>query len=102
MANSIGDWFKRYWILLVLVGLVTLGFILWAVLPAGDKGALKVLKDAEEGVKKLKNKKAKELKVLDEEMDERVGELMEIKAINDEDERLKRLAEFGNRRKRAS
>lgn len=100
MANTAGDWFNRYWLVLLVVGLVILGFIAWAVFPTADKGALKVLKEAEEGVKKMKAEKSKELEVLIEEMEEHIDTLMEIKSIKDEDERLQRLADFGNKRKK--
>lgn len=99
MANSIGDWFKRYWILITLAGLVVLSFVVYVLFFTGKKGAAKVLKDAEEAVKVMKESKAAELKAIDEEMESKVAELMEIKTISDEEERLKQLAAFANRRK---
>jgi hypothetical protein len=57
-----------------------------------------ILNEAKEKAKKLKEEREKEHKALAEEMEGRVNELIEIKAIKDEDERLKRLAEFANRR----
>jgi len=99
MANSIGDWFKRYKIWLILIAITVVVFALWMFLPTGDKGALKILKDTEDKVNKLKEAKVKELEVITEEMDERVEELMEIKAEPDEDKRLQALADFANRRR---
>ena len=97
MANTWGDWLKRYWVW-ILVGVALLCVMFAALFPTGDKGALKILKDAEDKAKKLKDEKEQELAEITKEMDARVDELMEIKAIEDEDERLKRLAEFANRR----
>jgi len=101
MANSIGEWFKRYWVWISLVGLILLSFIVYLLFFTGEKGAGKVLKEAEEAVNKMKEAKAEELKAIDAEMEAKITELVEIKTISDEEERLKRLAEFANRRKKS-
>lgn len=96
MANSLADWLRRYWVWLVLGGATLLGVLIWLA-PTGNKGALKALKEAEEGVKKLKKQKAEELEAIDKKLESNIQELVEIKKIPDEQERLKRLAEFANR-----
>ena len=100
MANSLGDWFRRYWLYLAIVGIVILVIIFW-LLPTGEAPGLKIIKEAEEEIKKLKGAKDLELEMLAVEMEEHTQELLKIKAIDDEDERLKQLADFANRRRRS-
>jgi len=102
MANSIGDWFKRYWVWITLVVIGLVAFLVVLLFPTGDKGALKILKEAEDAVKELKEKKTAELKAIDDQLEANTNELVEIKKISDEEERLKKLADFANRRKKKS
>lgn len=100
MANSIGDWFKRYWVwvTLVIVGLVA--FLLFVLFPTDEKKAPKILKEAEEKARKLKEAKAYELAAIDKELEDNIIDLIEIKSIQDKDERMKQLAEFANKRRK--
>lgn len=99
MANGFGDWLKRYWLWLVVAALAILGVLAYWFFVTGNKEPLKILKEAEEGIKKLKDEKAIELKALEKEMDARTQNLIDIKSIKDEDERLTALAAFANKRK---
>lgn len=100
LANSISSYIKRYWLWFVLV---LLGIVVFFVLVMAPKGTdkSKILKSAEKAVEKLRVKKTKQLEALDQEMVENTKELNGIKAINDEKERLRRLAEFANRKRKA-
>lgn len=99
MANGLRDWFRRYWLYLVIAAITLLVIVLW-LLPTGSAPGLKIIQETEEEVKKLKGAKKLELEILDTEMEERTQELVTIKSIDDEDERLKQLAEFSNKRRR--
>lgn len=97
MANSIGDWLKRYWVWAAVVFLGLVAFLATALFPTGNSGPLKALKEAEEAAKTMRDAKAAELKSIDEKLETNIHELLEIKSIMDEEERLKQLAAFGNR-----
>lgn len=95
-ANKASDWFRR-WGLWLLVALAVLLVILAAVLPSNGKKP-KLLQEAKEGAERFKEKAEEEHAALKKKMDERRDELAEIEKIEDEEERLSRLAEFANRR----
>ena len=95
-ANSFGSWFKR-WGLWILLGAALLLYIVTRLFPSnGNKP--KILQEAKDQAKKLKDQASKQLQEHTEKMDAKVVELDEIKKISDEEERLKRLADFANRR----
>lgn len=95
-ANSLWSWFKRWglWLLLAITGLI---YLLSRLLPS-DGRKPELLQKAKDEAEKLKEGAADDLATHSEKMNERVKELDEIKAIEDEKERLKKLAEFANRR----
>jgi flagellar biosynthesis/type III secretory pathway M-ring protein FliF/YscJ len=95
-ANKTSDWLKR-WGLWILLGLAALLVILCAVLPSNGSKP-KLLQEAKDGAKKLKEKAEADLESVKKEMEEREKELAEIESIEDEAERLEKLAEFANRR----
>lgn len=97
MANGLQEWLKRYWLWILLIGAMVI-FALTCLFPS-TKDKTNILNETKEKAKKLKDELAQEHKVIAEEMEARTNELIEIKAISDEDERLKRLAEFANRRR---
>lgn len=94
-ANSFWDWIRR-WGLWILLGLAALSFLVIKLLPK-PKSRKSILRSAEEGAKEEKDKAKKKLEDHREMMESRVTELKDIKAIEDEEERLKRLADFANR-----
>lgn len=96
LANTIKDWLKRYWLWLLLIGAIVI-YALSLLLPKSNKKE-SILTETKQKAEDIKAKTAAQHQAIVEEMDKRVGELMEIKAISDEDERLKKLAEFANRR----
>lgn len=96
MANGLQDWFKRYWLWILLLGALVIFAVSCLFPKTSDKS--NILNETKEKAKKLKDERAQEHKAIVEEMEGRINELIEIKAIKDEDERLKRLAEFANRR----
>jgi flagellar biosynthesis/type III secretory pathway M-ring protein FliF/YscJ len=95
-ANRASDWLKR-WGLWILLGLALLLVVLAWLLPS-DGRKPKLLQEAKDGAKKLKDAAEEKLDALTEEMDKREAELAGIEKIDDEEERLRRLAEFANRR----
>ena len=99
MANSIGEWVKRYglWFLVLGVGILVIAAKLF---PTAKRGPLKILKQAEDKAKQLHAQKSKELKKLDIRFEANTTELIEITEVEDETERLKQLAAFANRRRR--
>lgn len=96
LANTIKDWLKRYWLWLLLIGAIVI-YALSLLLPRSNKKE-SILTETLEKAQKLKEERANQHQAIVEEMNQRVDELVEIKAISDEDERLKKLAEFANRR----
>ena len=94
------DWLAKWglWILLVLVfGL----YLLSKLLPTSREsrpGSLFLR--AKEGARRIKEDTARRLERLAEEMRSRREELEEIKKIEDEAERRRRLAELANRKER--
>jgi ABC-type multidrug transport system fused ATPase/permease subunit len=97
LANPITAWLKR-WGLWILLGLAVVLYLLTRLLPS-PKGKPELVQEAKDGAAKLKEEAAKASDELAKKMAENKKELEEIKAIADEKERLRRLAEFANRRK---
>lgn len=96
-ANTFGSWVRRWglWILLALaVGL----YIVIKILPK-PKDKRKLLHEAREVAEEFKLKAEADLREHTAKMDARKEELAEIKRIDDEQERLRRLADFANRRR---
>jgi len=90
------DWFKKWW-LWILLAIGTVLFIITRLLPSnGEKP--KLFQEAKDRAKELKDKASADIERHRARMEERKKELKEIQSIEDEDERLKRLAEFANRR----
>lgn len=96
IANTGGDWLKRYWLWFVLAAAFGI-YALTRLLPA-PKGKEGILAETKEKAEKLKTETAAEHAKIVEEMDAKLKELIEIKAITDEKERLQKLADFANRR----
>ncbi len=96
-ANGVGSWLERWglWILLVLA--VIIGMLCW-LFPVSRKGKPQILKEAQDGAAALKKKAAEALVEHEYQMAVRRNELKAIETIVDEDERLKALANFANRR----
>ena len=97
-ANGAGAWLKRYglWVLLGLA--IALGVLCW-LFPVSRRGKPQVLKEAQEGAKRIKALAAKRLEEHDHRMAARRKKLEAIEAIGDEAKRLQALADFANRRK---
>ena len=95
-ANSTWAWIKKYG-LWILIGLGVVLYLIVRFLPSDGKKPA-ILEKAKKKSKELKAGAVKELKALDAKMEKNRKELEEIKAVEDEDERLKRLADFANRR----
>ncbi len=98
MANSIGEWIKRYglWCLVLGVGILV---VMAKLFPTAKRGPLKILKQAEDRANQLHTEKSKELEKLDIRFEANTTELIEIIEIEDEEDRLKQLAAFANRRR---
>lgn len=92
------DWLAKWglWILLVLVfGL----YLLSKLLPTSREGRPgSLFLRAKEGARRIKEDTARRLERLAEEMKSRREELEEIREIEDEAERRRRLAELANRK----
>jgi len=99
IANSLKDWVKRYWLWVVIGGLIIL-VILVKLLPTGDRGMLKQLHKAERKAIDLLKAKREELTDLETTMDNRLLELKRIREIEDEFDKAKALAEFTNKAKK--
>jgi len=96
-ANSASDFLKR-WGLLILLGIaVAVGALCW-LFPVSRKGKPQILKEAQDAAAALKDRAATELKEHEHRMAARRKELEMIGTIKDEDDRLKALASFANRR----
>jgi len=96
-ANGIGAWLKT-WGLWILAGLSAVAYVIfrWASRPA-DKGSL--IHRAHKSAERKWEEADKRLEEHTEKMQGRRDELKEIKLIEDESERLRRLAEFSNRQR---
>jgi len=99
MANSIWTWLKKYWLYIVL-GLLLVLYVITRILPGGrdEEAKKKTLAKIKQGAEKIKKKHDEAIKKHNDEMKKKREELDEIKAIEDEDERMAKLAEFANRR----
>jgi flagellar biosynthesis/type III secretory pathway M-ring protein FliF/YscJ len=95
-ANSVWTWLKKFG-LWILAGLAVLLWLISKLIPT-VKGKPEILQKAKEQATAAKTGATEEIKKLDEKMEGNRKELEEIKAIKDEEERLKRLAEFANKR----
>lgn len=95
-ANTAGDWLKK-WGLWILLGLAVALVVLAKLFPSNGSKP-KILQAAKDGAQKLKDAAEEKLDAHTAEMEKREEELEEIQAITDEEERLRRLAEFANRR----
>lgn len=95
MANSFQDWFKKWWLWLV-VGATAIAVLLLKILAAPAKTELLVT--ATEKTGELKEQKAQQLAELDKKMSDRAVELKAIQAEPDEAARLKKLSDFANQR----
>lgn len=100
LANTIGSWFKRHWVWITAVFLGLVVYVVYMLFPTGKSRPLQILKETEDKVKELKEGKEQELAAIDKERKHNATELAKIKNIPNEKERLTRLAEFANRRKR--
>jgi Sec-independent protein translocase protein TatA len=96
-ANTTGAWLKK-WGLWILLGLVVVLVVLSKILPSNKGGKPEILADAKKKLDEVKASVSAELKAHNEKMDANKKELDRIKAIADEDERLKALADFANSR----
>jgi len=96
MANSIWTWLKKYG-LYVLSGLLLVCWLISKLIPT-VRGRPEILQKAKDEVSTAKNDVAKESELLAAKMEANRKELEAIKAISDEAERLRRLADFANRR----
>lgn len=94
-ANKAKHWFTK-WGLWILLGIAVVIFIISRLIPAPkDKQA--ILRQAKEEAKRLKDEVSAELEKHNKEMAERKAELEKAKAIEDEEARLKALADFANK-----
>lgn len=102
-ANTFGDYVRKYWLVFVLVLAVGLGLLVF-FLPAGtdeeDRRREGILRKTRTRVDEIKANAAVELETHNEGMKKRREELTEIEKVPDEKERLRKLAEFSNRRAR--
>jgi len=96
-ANSGKTWWRWSYLWIALVCVVVLVVLVRVFLPKRKEKAT-ILTEAREGVERLKETATKELKEHQKKMDANRRELENIKEIEDEDERLQALADFGNRR----
>ena len=87
------------WGLLILLVLVGIVWVMSRILPTKG-GKPKLLQDAKDGADKLKEAFSEKLEAHNAAMAAEKTELEEIKAIEDEEERLRRLADFANRKRR--
>ncbi len=95
-ANTAKHWFTK-WGLWILLGIaVVIGIIAWLIPASKDKDA--TLRKAKDEAKRLKDEVSQELEKHNKEMANRKAELMKVKAMEDEEARLKALADFANRR----
>ena len=94
-ANTAWDWIRRWglWILLLLG--VVLAALVW-LLPT-RRGKPKILEQAKDGADAIRERAHKELVSHEHKMAARRKELEAITAIEEEDARLKALADFANR-----
>jgi hypothetical protein len=96
MANSIWTWAKKYG-LWILSGVLLLCWFISKLIPT-VRGRPEILQKAKDEVAAAKEDTAKKAAELEVKMESNRKELDAIKAIEDEAERLRRLAEFANRR----
>ena len=80
--------------MLAVAGLV---YLLTRLLPSDGKKP-ELIQKAKDGARRLKDEAVKDFEEHKAKMDARRKELEDIKAIENEEERLKRLADFANRR----
>ena len=95
-ANSIWTWLKK-WGLWILAGLVALLWLISKLIPTIG-GKPEILQKAKEEAAAAKQTASEAIDKHEAKMEENRKELETIKAIPDEMERLKRLADFANRR----
>ena len=97
LANPVKSWFKRYWLwFLLAIAAIIYVFTLLLPKPKTDEKE-SIFKNAQNKAKKIKEDREKEHAAMIKGMKKRTQELTEIKAIKNEDERLKKLAEFANK-----
>jgi hypothetical protein len=96
-ANTVGSWFKR-WGLWLLLGLAVVLVIIAKLLPSNGSKP-EILQKAKDEVQGLKDQAKKELDEHKAKMKANEDELARIKAIEDEEARLKALAEFADSRR---
>jgi len=96
-ANSASDWLKRWWWALAVAALTILVAVAAIFARTGDKESARAMDRTAGALKEARDKVAFDLSVHETAMEERAVELEEIRAISDEEERLRRLADFANR-----
>lgn len=94
-ANTLWSWIKK-WGLWILAGLTFILFVVAKILPK-PKDKKSILRRAHDGAEKIKVEVKENLDLHRKKMADREIELENIKAISDEEERLKALADFANR-----
>lgn len=97
MFGAIGDWFKRHWALLSMALVALVSSVVFLLVP--KKSRKTQLKEFKDSVERLKNSRDKELSTADNQHSDSITELDHIEKIDDDDERLRRLARFANRGK---
>lgn len=98
LANPVQDWFKKWW-LWIVVGASTAAYFALKFLAAPARGKIEILEGAKKDTLDLKEQKQVVLQELNTKMEARRTELKEIQTIPSEEERLKALSDFANRRK---
>lgn len=95
--RSAGEFLRRYWLVLVLVGAIAL----WIFLKLMGKtpGAGKIAEEAASAVDKAITETQAEIKKADDLAQKRTWELRAIKEIPEEKRRLQALADFDKRRR---
>lgn len=96
LANSISSWLKK-WGLWILVGLVFLLWLLSKLIPS-PKDKTGILQKAKDEAQAIKSKTDTQLVAHEKQMEANRDELKKIQSIEDEKERLSKLADFINRR----
>lgn len=97
MANSIWSWLKKYG-LWILGGVLLVCWLISKLIPT-FRGKPEILQKAKDEVAAVKADTAKKSEELDAKMELNRKELEAIKAIDNEAERLQKLADFANRRR---
>jgi hypothetical protein len=95
VPNPPGEWLKRYWLWIVVLGALVL-FALTQIFK-GEGGKPALMKKTVEDAERIHENANAELDSHIAKMGEREKEFAEIEAISDEEKRLQALADFANR-----